>query len=318
MEQQATNKNLKPCKACGKEMAKSAKACPHCGAKNKKPIFWIPYIEHTRHRENSAILNASGCPILPSGIYGFGILEKLNQFINFQFEDLPASLPEIKLEGETVSYSEFDSLQFLKENGVPMGEVSTAATEEDAVAVANYFGYPVVLKINSKDILHKSDIGGVVLNIKSEEEVRTAFNSIIKNATEKCPRAEIKGVLIEPMLKGGLEFIVGVNNDAQFGPMIMVGLGGVFVEIFKDVQLAPVPLSKNQAEEMVRKLKGFKLLDGYRGGKVYDIDALTDFIVSISEVASKQKHVIKELDINPLFIAEKGVEVADALLIAYK
>lgn len=284
---------------------------------DKKPIFWVPFIEHTRHRENAAKLYEAGCPLMPSGIYGFRIINKLNEFLKFEYEDMPNSLPEIELGKSGAAHSEYDSMMFLSENGVKIAPQAAAGIEDEAVAAAREMGFPVVLKIDSKDILHKSDVGGVVLNIKTEEEVRTAFRSIISNAKEKCKDAQINGVLVTPMKKGGLEFIVGVNSYAQFGPMIMVGLGGVFVEIFKDVQLAPAPVSKAQAEAMVRGLKGFKLLDGYRGGKVYSLDALTDFIVSISRVASEQKHVVKELDINPLFVTEDGVEMADALLIKY-
>jgi len=285
---------------------------------NSKPIFWIPNFEHTRHRENAAILKEAGCPILPSSKSGFETAEKFCRFTDFQYEDLPFSLSKKEHGSETITFSEYDSVAYLAEKGVQTSPKAIAATAGEAVKKAEEFGYPVVLKINSPDIMHKSDVGGVKLNLKSPEEVAGAFESIISSAKAHCPDARINGVLVAPMLKGGLEFIVGVNNDAQFGPMIMVGLGGVFVELFKDVQLAPVPLSKNQAEQMVRKLKGYKLLDGYRGGKKYDIDALTDFIVDISKVAAANRDEIKELDINPLFVTEKGVEMADALLVTYQ
>lgn len=284
---------------------------------NKKPIFWVPFVEHTRHKENSEKLKQAGCPLLPSGMYGFKLLNKLNNFITFEFENMESSLPDVKFAKETTTYSEYDSMKFLEDNNINISAQELAATESEVVVVANRIGYPVVLKINSQDILHKSDVGGVILNLKSDDEVKNAFNTIINNAKTKCPNARINGVLVKPMLKSGIEFIVGVNNDAQFGPMIMVGLGGVFVEIFKDVQLAPVPLNRKLAEEMLSKLKGYKLLTGYRGGKICNISALIDFIVAISEVAANNKHAIKELDINPLFVTENGVEIADALLIKY-
>ena len=285
---------------------------------NSKPIMWIPYFEHTRHRENAAILKNAGCPILPSGKGGFEAAEKFSRFIEFQYEDIACSLPEKEHGADTVAHSEYDSTNYLADQGLSISPQAIAATAQEAVRIAEEFGYPAVLKINSPDILHKSDVGGVKLNLQHPEEVAEAFDSIIASAKQHCPDARVNGVMVKPMLKAGLEFIVGVNNDAQFGPMIMVGLGGVFVELFKDVQLASAPLSKNQAEVMLKKLKGYKLLDGYRGGKTYNIEALVNFIVTISEIAAKNKDEIKELDINPLFVTETGVEMADALLVTYK
>lgn len=285
---------------------------------NSKPIFWIPFFEHTRNRENAAILKEAGCPILPSGKAGFEVAKKFCDFIEFQYEDLPNSLPKREHGEESVAYSEFDSIQYLGEKGLAISPQAIAETEEAAVKVAEEFGYPVVLKVNSPDILHKSDVGGVKLNLKTPEAVTNAFREILSSAKEHCPDARVNGVLVKPMLEAGLEYIVGVNNDAQFGPMIMVGMGGVFVELFKDVQLAPVPLSRNQAEEMVKGLKAYQLLNGYRGGKQYNVSALVDFIVEIGRIASENRDEIKELDINPLFVTEKGVEMADALLVVYK
>lgn len=285
---------------------------------NSKPIFWLPFFEHTRHRENAAILKAAGCPILPSGRSGFEVAEKFSQFIAFQYEEIAASLPEKERSEQTVTYSEYDSVTYLAGQGLETSPQAIAETADHAVKVARKFGYPVVLKVNSPDILHKSDMGGVKLNLNTPGAVREAFDAIMAGAEQHCPDARVNGVMVKPMLEAGLEFIVGISNDAQFGPMIMVGLGGVFVEIFQDVQLAPVPLSQAQAEAMVKSLKGYRLLDGYRGGKQYDVKALVDFIVTISQIAAKQKDIIKELDINPLFVTEKGVEMADALLVIYE
>ena len=142
----------------------------------------------------------------------------------------------------------------------------------------------------------------------------------MKNVTAKKPEAKINGVLMVPMLKSGVEMIIGVNNDPQFGPMIMVGMGGVFVEVFKDVALYPAPLKEAEAMEMLKSLKSFKLLNGYRGSAKCDIKALCETIVAIGNYASANKDTLKELDINPLFVyAEgEGVGVADALIVKYK
>lgn len=297
------------------------------GDAEKKPIFWLPFIEHTRHRESAQILEDCGVPLLFTGKYGIRALSSINEFMKFRFEDVKASLPEQPecLEGpqrrsysRSIAFSEYESKKFLADNGVKAPPQEIAASREQAAQAAGNMGYPVALKVHSADIKHKSDVGGVKLNLKNADEVMEAFDTIVTGCGEKCPDAVINGVLVSPMLRPGIEVIVGINNDPQFGPMLMAGLGGVFVEIFKDVQLAPVPLTKNQALDMIRKLKGYKLLNGYRGGKMYDVDALAEFLVSIGDVASKQKHVIKELDINPVFVTEDGVEMADALLVAYQ
>ncbi len=288
------------------------------GDADKKPIFWLPFIEHTRHRESAQILEACGVPLLFTGKYGIRALSSLNSFMKFRFEDVKASLPERKVTGRSAAFSEYDSKQFLADNGVKVPPQEIAASREQAAEAAGRMGYPVALKVHSADIMHKSDVGGVKLNLRNADEVMEAYTAIMAGCGEKCPDAVIEGVLVSPMLKPGIEVIVGVNNDPQFGPMLMAGLGGVFVEIFKDVQLAPVPLTKKQALDMIYKLKGSKLLNGYRGGSVYDVEALAEFLVSISDVASRQKHFIKELDINPVFVTEDGVEMADALLVAYQ
>ena len=155
------------------------------------------------------------------------------------------------------------------------------------------------------------------LNIKDENGLREAFALIMDNCRKNAPEAVLEGVLLKPMLRAGTEMIIGVNNDRDFGPMIMVGMGGVFVELFKDVQLAPAPLTMSQAEAMIGKLASYPLLNGYRGGPVCDKKALADLLVKISEMASEGKDTVKELDINPVFITEDGAAIADALLVVY-
>ena len=195
---------------------------------------------------------------------------------------------------------------------------AVAATKEEAVEAAKILGYPLSVKIHSEDIQHKSDVGGVMLNIKDEKELEAAFDTVMGNCKKNAPNAKLLGVLLKPMLKTGAEMIIGVSNDKNFGPSVMIGMGGVFVELFKDVQLAPAPLSKNQAVKMIESLKAFPLLNGYRGKPVYDKDALAELLVSISQMAAMGKDEIKELDINPVFVTEDGVSIADALLIKYE
>lgn len=283
----------------------------------RKPIFWLPFIEHTRHKKSAEALEKCKVPLLFTGKYGLKSLKKLVEFIEFEYEDMPVCIPEKPFEKTIKVYSEYESKEFLKKRGVAISPHKIALTAEEAVEAAETLGYPVVLKVNSADIMHKSDVGGVKLGLKNNREVETAFLEIAEAAKEKCPEANVEGVIVSSMLKKGIEVIVGIKNDPQFGPLIMVGLGGVFVEIFKDVQSALAPLSENQAVKMIKSLKGYPLLNGYRGADKVDVQALARFLVSVSEVAAQEKQIIKEMDINPVFVTTEGVELADALLITY-
>ena len=181
--------------------------------------------------------------------------------------------------------------------------------------------YPIeCVKVNSSDILHKSDVGGVKVNINNKDEAINAFNEILKNVKELRPDSTIDGILVQEMVESGKEIIIGINNDEQFGPMILVGLGGVFVEVFKDTVLYPLPINKKEAEYMLKKLKSYKLLQGYRGELPCDINALTDMIVKLGDYAYENRSIIKEIDLNPVFVYPegKGVKVVDALVIKYK
>lgn len=216
--------------------------------------------------------------------------------------------------------SEHESKMELKKFQVAIPEERIVTSEAEAGEFAEIADRPLAMKIESGDILHKSDVGGVKLNIVGAEAAQEAYCEILNNVKEKRPDAKINGILMVPMLKSGVEMIIGVNNDPQFGPMIMVGMGGVFVEVFKDVALYPAPVNHGEALEMLKSLKSFRLLNGYRGNPPCDIDALCDIIVNISQYAAENKNVLKELDINPLFVYPKGqgVGVADALIVKYQ
>lgn len=281
-----------------------------------KPVFWIPYLEHTRDVASADALKAAGVPLLPTGMYGCNALKKILDFATADIEDSVPAIPEATHTGSE-SLSEYDSLCFLKDHGVPIPPQAVAATEEEAVEAAKTLGYPLSVKIHSADIQHKSDVGGVKLNIQDEQALREAFRTVMGNCAKNAPDAKLEGCLLKPMLKAGAEMIIGVNNDKDFGPMVMVGMGGVFVELFKDVQLVPAPVSKQQAKTMLESLKSYRLLAGYRGSAPCDIDALTDLLVSLSNMAAECKDEIKELDINPVFVTEEGVAIADALLVKY-
>ena len=176
------------------------------------------------------------------------------------------------------------------------------------------------MKIDSPDILHKSDVGGVKLNLHTPEQIEAAFHEILENVQRHKPDARINGVLVVKMLKPGVEMLLGVNNDPQFGPMVMVGMGGVLVELFKDVALYPAPLNRSEAMEMLKSLKSYRLLTGYRGSQPCDVDALCAAIVGIGTYAAENRAVLKELDVNPVFVYPQGegVAIADALVVKYQ
>ena len=288
---------------------------------NCKPIAMIPFAENTRNPEYQEKLFQMGVPVLPPPVYAFKLLRHLADFIAYEPETktLELAVGHPKSE-ETQALSEHESKQELKVYGVPVpDEVIVTSKEEAAQFVKNHPG-PLVMKVESADILHKSDVGGVKLNVCGPEAAEKAYEEIMESVTAKRPDAHINGILTVPMLDAGVEIIIGVNNDPQFGPMIMVGMGGVFVEVFKDVALYPAPLKEEEALEMLKSLKSFKLLNGYRGTEKCDIKALCQTIVAISNYAQANKDVLKELDINPLFVYPegKGVGVADALIVKRK
>lgn len=288
---------------------------------NCKPIAMIPFAENTRNPEYQEKLFQIGVPVLPPPVYAFKMLRHLADFINYKPEtktlELAVGHPESQ---ETQALSEHESKLELKTYGVPVPDEVIVTSKEEAAQFAKNHPGPLVMKVESADILHKSDVGGVKLNVCGPEAAEKAYEEIMESVTAKRPDAHINGILTVPMLDAGVEIIIGVNNDPQFGPMIMVGMGGVFVEVFKDVALYPAPLKEEEALEMLKSPKSFKLLNGYRGTEKCDIKALCQTIVAISNYAQANKDVLKELDINPLFVYPegKGVGVADALIVKRK
>jgi len=178
-----------------------------------------------------------------------------------------------------------------------------------AAAAAKKFGFPVVLKVISKDIIHKSDVGGVVTGIMDEKKVKEGFLKIMKNIKRKVPKAKIEGVLVQKQCKGE-EIIIGMKRDKQFGPVIMFGLGGIFVEVMKDVVFRICPVDRKMAIEMVNEIKAAPVLKGFRGKKKINIDAVVDIITKISKIAMDKKKIL-EIDLNPIIVDEKNANVVD-------
>ena len=176
---------------------------------------------------------------------------------------------------------------------------------EEGLEAANKLGYPVVLKVVSTDILHKSDAGAVKVNIKNTEELRAAYQEILANVFSYKSNASIEGILVCAMAKPGVESIIGAKRDGQFGPVVMFGLGGIFVEVFKDVTFRVAPVSLAEAREMVQSIKGFPLLNGARGRQVCDTESLAQMIVNIGKLMEECPEV-SEIDLNPVAVYEQG------------
>ncbi len=288
-----------------------------------KPLMIMSFLEASRNKDLVHNFESIGIPVLPTTKYAFSALRHLTDFIEYSPDNktLQLATPDLgKSSNNPKALSEYESKALLAKHNVDIDLGIIVKSKEEAITQAKKMTYPIVMKIESADILHKSDVGGVKLNITNEQEVMDAYEEIMQNVQQKAADASINGILMQKMLPKGLEIIIGVNNDEQFGPMLLAGLGGVFVEVFKDIALYPIPLNKKEAFEMIRSLKSFKLLNGYRGSKPVDLNALTDMMVSISHFAFENKNSLKELDINPLFVYPegKGVAIADALVILNK
>ncbi|MDH3192623.1 MAG: acetate--CoA ligase family protein [Nitrosopumilus sp.] len=195
--------------------------------------------------------------------------------------------------------------EVLKAYGLPLPKSALAKTEDEAIKIAKKIGYPVVMKIASPQIIHKSDAGGVKVNLTNDNEIRNAFKTIIKNAKKYNKNAEIKGVLIVEMIKGGKELIIGSKLELGFGPVIMLGMGGIYVEVLKDVTFKLAPVTDIEADDMIASIKTQKLLQGVRGEKPSDIAKLSECIQRLSQLVADFKE-IKELDMNPVLVLEKG------------
>jgi acyl-CoA synthetase (NDP forming) len=201
-----------------------------------------------------------------------------------------------------------------QEYGIPVTRFKVATSPEDAVKSAEEIGYPVVLKIVSPDVLHKFDVGGVVLNLKGSSEVKDAYDKIVENVKKHKPDAKIVGVLVQEMAPASTEVIVGSTKDPQFGPALMFGLGGIFVEVLKDVTFRIAPITESDAKEMIAEVKAYPILKGYRGQPPADIDAIVNILMNTSKLVMDHQE-IKELDLNPIMVYEKGAKTVDARVI---
>ncbi|KPK47338.1 MAG: acetyl-CoA synthetase [Dehalococcoidia bacterium SM23_28_2] len=222
-------------------------------------------------------------------------------------------IDKAKSEGRTI-LTEVESKQILAEEGIPVAHAQLAATREEAMAAARQIGLPVAIKIVSPDITHKSDVGGVKLGLNSEEEVAAAFDEIVETARRAQPKAAVLGVSVQKMARPGVEVIMGMTTDPQFGPVLMFGLGGVFVEVLKDVAFRIVPLEARDARQMIRDIQGFPVLEGFRGQEPADLAALENMLMRLSAFVEEHPE-IQELDLNPIFAYKDGALAVDARIV---
>jgi len=210
--------------------------------------------------------------------------------------------------------NEIESKVLLSEAGIPVVETKLATSKQEAIAISKKLGFPVALKIVSPEITHKSDVGGVNLDLKTSKQVEAAYEEILSAVKQKYPHAVIDGVSVQKMARPGTEVIVGMTKDAQFGPVLMFGLGGILVELLKDVSFRIVPFEREDAREMIREIKGYPILEGFRGREPADVSILEEILLKISRFVDDNPE-IKELDLNPIFAYKDGAVTVDARII---
>jgi len=220
---------------------------------------------------------------------------------------------QVKAEGRKFLL-EHEAKTVCKEYGIPITALKIAKTVEDAVKFFEDMDCPAVFKIVSTDVIHKFDVGGVILNINSKEDAKKAYNKILENVKKHKPDAKIDGILVQEMAPCATEVIVGAIKDAQFGPTLMFGFGGTFVEVIKDVSFRIAPITKEEAKEMISEVKAYPILLGYRGQPPADIDTLANIVVNTSRLVMDHQE-IKELDLNPVIVYERGAKTVDARII---
>lgn len=228
---------------------------------------------------------------------------------------LSVILQEAKYQGRR-KLLEHESFQLCEAYGIPVPKYGLARSSVEAVEIAKRIGFPVALKVVSPDIVHKSDVGGVVLDADTPEKVVDGYNRILRSVAVRSPGARIHGVLVQEMVPRGLEVIVGGTRDPYFGPVVLFGVGGVFVEALKDVSVRVAPLTPVDAEDMIREIKGYALFENFRGQGPRDKAAVADILLRVSRLLLENPE-IAEVDLNPVIVFEEGLgaKVADARFI---
>lgn len=305
-----------------------AKEIINISQRSEKPVFAC-FIGGKKIKEAVNVLKSNQIPCFsdPSvaitsykRFLDYSIIKTKKEPVIPKIEILPENKEKVRLILEVLenagvtSVGDENAIEILSLYGFEFPKKGLARTPEEAVEIAEKIGYPVVLKVSSPNILHKTDVGGVKLNLKTAEEVYNGFIDITINVKRFMPNAYIKGVMVYEMVTGGKEVILGVSYDTTFGHMIAFGLGGIYVEVLKDVAFRIVPVSKEEAYEMIEEIRGSKILEGVRGEPPYDKASIVDKILRLSQLVMDFP-IIKEIDINPYIVKHQGGVALDARMI---
>jgi acyl-CoA synthetase (NDP forming) len=287
-------------------------------AQNKPIVFYSYTLPSLFARQELA---ASGVVVL-SGLTHVGVaMRQMVQRAKFRLpppaEAAAPRLRDLSAHLSSATLSESDSKSLLREAGIALPDEVLVSEKGALDAAIARVGLPLVMKIQSRDIPHKSEVGGVRVNLATKGEAFAAYQTLLDNARRHRPEAAIQGVLVSPMAKKGVEIIIGTLLDATFGPMVMVGLGGITTELFRDVIYRPAPVSAAEASAMLAELKAAPLLRGFRGAALADIAALSQLIAQLSMLAAQYRAQISEIEINPVLVhpAGQGVTIVDALVV---
>ena len=218
-----------------------------------------------------------------------------------------------KIESNQTVLTEFESKKLLQEIGISVPVQKLATSKDETISAAEEIGFPIVMKLMAEDVVHKSDTGAVKLNLKTIEDVNKAYDDLMKIPSQKEKHISVQKMADEPIT----ELIIGMTTDPQFGPALMFGIGGILVELLEDVSFRIAPITEYDAKEMITEIKGFPILDGYRGKPKADIKAIVNVLLTISDLVVKHEE-INEMDLNPVFIYEKGLICVDARIILKK
>jgi len=276
-------------------------------AANELVIFLGGADVERRERER---MHLKGIPVFPTPERGIKALAKV---MDRKSLSAPQE-PTLTLSATGIQLPPHEALSLVAEKGLDCTAFALAESPGSASEIAQKQGFPVALKVSSPDIVHKSDAGGVQLNLDTPEAVEKAYGELLARVKNSCPQAKIDGVLVNKMAPAGQEVIIGMNRDPQFGPIMLFGLGGVLVEIFRDVVLWHPPLSREDALKMIQQIKGYPVLAGYRGQPPVDMNALANCLLAVAQLAEENPKIV-EIDLNPVFAYPQGALVADARII---
>ncbi|UCH63982.1 MAG: acetate--CoA ligase family protein [Fidelibacterota bacterium] len=306
------------------EITETATLVSDLAGQYEKPIIGC-FMGEAKIRAGAEILNRNRVPNFPSPDRAVSALQAMWDYRQFlsqpqaepdEFdanrEEVQRILNEVRADGR-LTLGEAEARGVIAAYGIPLPESRLARTSEEAIEIAENIGFPVALKIASPDILHKSDIGGIRLDLKNANDVRDAFDLIMYRSLKHMPDAEIWGTLVQEMVDPGKEVIVGMSHDPQFGPLILFGLGGIYVEVLKDVAFRLTPITEREAAAMINEIRAAPLLRGVRGEKRSDVKAITEIIQRVSQLVMEFPEIV-ELDINPLVVHNEGAIALDARL----